>query len=159
MTEIKIKPFLHGPFSNWHKSNFEILGLKFNCMEQFMMFTKAGLFNDEETGGKILASNNPKEQKALGREVKNFDPIAWHINCRRIIKIGLEAKFTQNLDLLDALLETKDYLLVEGNKFDKIWGVGLDWEDPAIYDMSKWQGFNYLGFLLTDLREELCIRY
>lgn len=152
----KIYPFLSGPFSNWYPSNFQILNMEFNCMEQFMMFAKAGLFDDEETAKKIIESKDPKEQKALGRQIKNFDLITWHIECRRIVKAGLMAKFSQNKDLYERLAETKGYLLVEGNKNDKIWGVGLDYRDPLIYDMSNWQGFNYLGFLLTDIRQEIC---
>lgn len=42
-----------------------------------MMYNKAKLFDScNKTGivDKILASNDPREQKKLGRKVPNFDP-------------------------------------------------------------------------------------
>ena len=34
----------HSPFSQWHKSNFTIDDMTFNCAEQYMMYQKAGLW-------------------------------------------------------------------------------------------------------------------
>lgn len=69
-----------------------------------------------------------------------------------LIKVLKPHKFTQHKECKNELLSTKGYLLVEGNKNDVFWGVGLDVNDPAIYDMGNWKGFNYLGFILTDIR-------
>ena len=38
----------------------------------------------------------------------------------------LRAKFSQNEDLKQILLETGDRILVEGSPYDKIWGVKID---------------------------------
>jgi len=69
----KYKFFYGGVFSNWYPSEFTINGFTYNCMEQYMMHQKAVGFNDFETARKIMKTKSPKEQKALGREVKNFD--------------------------------------------------------------------------------------
>ena len=37
-------------------------------------------------------SDNPKEQKALGRGVANFDKDIWNIHCKKIVKDGNLAK-------------------------------------------------------------------
>ena len=41
---------------------------------------------------KILASKVPKEQKAFGRQVSNFDVDEWNSKCREIVRRGNMAK-------------------------------------------------------------------
>ncbi len=57
---------------------------------------------------------------------------------------ALKAKFTQNEDLKNILLETGDAILVEHTENDNYWGDGGDGN-----------GKNMLGKLLMELREEL----
>lgn len=45
---------LTSPFSNFHPARFEYKGLTFISNEQFMMYSKAKTFKDEETANKIL---------------------------------------------------------------------------------------------------------
>ncbi len=148
----KITPFYNGPFSNWHPSKFNIDNIEFNCNEQFMMFTKALFFKDEATAKLIMETTSPREQKKLGRQVRNFSKAKWDAAARHYIFIGCLNKFQQNEDLLAELEKTKDTLLVEASPTDYIWGVGLAKDDPNVYDKSKWQGTNWLGEILTDTR-------
>lgn len=37
----KIHPFYSGMFSQWHKSNFVVADVQYNCCEQYMMAEKA----------------------------------------------------------------------------------------------------------------------
>nr|WP_202801415.1 NADAR family protein [Pseudomonas luteola] len=53
-------------FSNWYRSDFVVKGIRFNCVEQFMMYCKAKLFADEATANKILEAGHPRDQKVLG---------------------------------------------------------------------------------------------
>lgn len=112
-------------FSNWFISEFEVKGVRFNCVEQFMMFAKAKLFRDESTAQQILAAPHPREQKALGRKVANYDDAVWCERRGRIVAHGCYAKFSQNPQLRDALLATAGTILVEASPYDRIWGVGL----------------------------------
>ena len=80
------------PFSQWHPARFEVDGVTYNCAEQYMMHQKAVLFGDEAMATKILKSDDPKEQKALGRKVSNFDQDKWKEECRKIVKAGNLAK-------------------------------------------------------------------
>lgn len=41
-------------FSNWHPCSFTFHEVKFNCVEQFMMYAKAMLFDDHVTAEAIL---------------------------------------------------------------------------------------------------------
>ena len=52
----------------------------------------AVLFKDDATAAKIMNSDSPKEQKALGRQVENYDGVVWKENCRNIVKNGNRAK-------------------------------------------------------------------
>lgn len=147
--------FSRDEFSQWHLQDFTVDGIVYNCAEQFMMAQKARLFGDKETEAKIMASTSPKEQKALGRLVANFDPEIWNANAKAIVFRGNYAKFTQNPDLLAKLAATDGTTLVEASPWDKIWGIGLDADDPRASDRSTWLGTNWLGETITDVREAL----
>ena len=129
----KIFNFSGGPFSQWALTPFTEFDEIFNTAEQFMMASKAKLFEDEETFKKIMKSENPSEQKMLGRSVKNFDEEKWNNVARDYVTLGNYNKFTQNADLLEMLLEKQDYTFVEVSKKDRIWG---SWEGD---------GYNWLG--------------
>jgi len=153
---MKFTFFWHGPFSQWDTSPFMALdGLMYNTAEQYMMAQKALLFQDEETFKKIMATTSPKEQKALGRIVKNFNPLVWDTMSTLIVYDGNLLKFSQNEKHREALMNTGDTILVEASPYDAIYGVGLAEDNPFIDDMSQWQGQNRLGFVLTKVRETL----
>ena len=142
-------------FSQWFPATFTIDNIIFNCTEQYMMYKKAQLFKDKEIMKQILKSTKPNEQKALGRKVKNFDETIWNQQARKIVYDGNYAKFTQNPELLNQLLNTKGFTLVEASPFDKIWGIGLSANDSRAKQRKLWKGTNWLGETLTLLRENL----
>lgn len=147
--------FLRGEFSQWHMQAFTIDGIVYNCCEQFMMAQKARLFGDTATEAEIMAAGTPKEQKALGRKVANFDADMWNAVARDIVYRGNYAKFTQNADLREKLLATIGTTMVEAASYDKIWGVGLDESDERIRSSSNWQGTNWLGEVLDKVRADI----
>lgn len=142
------------PFSNWYKCQFEVDGQKFSSSEQYMMYGKAMLFGDTEIAGQILKTQNVREQKALGRQVKGFIAEKWNENAQTIVKRGCREKFRQNPALLAELLATQGTALVEASPDDAIWGIGLAEDDPRARNRETWIGTNWLGELLTELREE-----
>jgi len=147
------------PFSNWHRSTFKYREVEFNCMEQFMMFCKAKLFQDHETAAKILATDDPRAHKRLGRQVVGYDDDIWSARRLGIVTAGCYAKFSQNAELRDLLLATGETLLVEASPFDDIWGVKLSADDPRILDPKQWRGQNLLGQALSTVRERLAREY
>ena len=38
---------------------------------------------------------------------------------------------------------------------DRIWGIGLAEDDERAWDESTWEGKNYLGYVITEVRDEL----
>lgn len=151
----EIRPFLKGFLSQWHPSNFTVKGIDFVCAEQFMMYRKACLFEDDIMAEKILIAAHPSDHKRLGQHVRGFSQLEWDSNKIDIVHSGNLAKFTQNNGLRKKLLATGDALLVEANPKDIIWGVGLAVDDPAISDPKNWRGPNLLGEVLMRVRTEL----
>ncbi|MEK6828787.1 MAG: NADAR family protein [Nanoarchaeota archaeon] len=151
----QFKFFWDGPFSQWHPSKFIIDGVEFNKCEQYMMYKKALMFGDFESAKKVMATSNPKEQKQIGREVKGFKDDVWIKYCRKIVYDANVAKFTQNPDLLKTLMDTGEAILVEASPYDKRWGIGLGAENPFAQDRSTWQGLNWLGEAITQVRKDI----
>lgn len=141
--------------SQWCKSTFRVDGVTYNCCEQFMMAEKARLFGDSETLSHILRTKSPREQKALGRRVANFDADAWTRACREIVHRGNLARFTQNPDLRQRLLDTGQKTIVEASPKDPIWGIGLAASDPRAHDPAQWLGTNWLGIALMQVRQNI----
>jgi ribA/ribD-fused uncharacterized protein len=82
------------------------------------------------------------------------DTTGFHRLTKTVVYQGSKAKFSQNSSLKKELLATKGYTLVESSPYDNIWGIGLKEGDPRTLDRSTWQGTNWLGEVLTNLREE-----
>lgn len=147
--------FWRGPLSQWAKSVFVIDGITYSCAEQWMMASKARLFNDQDTLNLIMQASSPKDQKALGRQVRNFDLDKWNAVARDVVYTGNMTKFSRNPELLSQLLETQGTTLVEASPYDTIWGIGLPEEDQRCKDRSTWLGLNWLGETLTKVRDDL----
>jgi ribA/ribD-fused uncharacterized protein len=145
--------FWSGPFSNWTKAPFFLDGVTYNCVEQYMMNKKALMFGDIEIAKEIMDTNNPREQKAWGRKVRNFKMDQWAAVARDIVFRGCLAKFTQNEDMYQHLIATKGTLLVEASPLDKVWGIGLDEKTASVTPIDDWKGSNWLGQCLTEVRE------
>lgn len=139
----------------WWKSDFELDGQKYICMEQFMMSSKAKLFGDEEINKEILRTSNPKTIKSLGRAVRNFDNDIWDRQKFTIVYYGNLLKFSQNKELKEYLLSTKNKILVEASPMDAIWGIKMSAENIDSNNPVKWRGQNLLGCALMQVRDEL----
>jgi len=147
--------FWSGIYSQWYSAPMMINGIKYNTCEQYMMHQKALLFGDEEVAIAILNEPNPREQKALGRKIRNFDDQIWKQNCMRIVYEANFAKFTQNPELKAALLSTRDRILVEASPKDFIWGIGMHYDDEGVDNPANWKGTNLLGQAITLVKQEL----
>lgn len=146
---------MNGYLSNWYLSDFNIDGIKYSSMEQYMMYQKAILFNDNKISNQILETSNVGKIKALGRSVKNYNDTIWNGIRQVIVYQGLLEKFHQNIELKNKLLDTNHNILAECAVQDRIWGIGLSMKDDARFDMNKWRGQNLLGFSLMYVRTQL----
>ena len=147
--------FWSGPFSQWHPCRFVVDGVTYNCAEQFMMAEKARLFRDVEAERRIMAATKPNEQKSAGRRVRGFSDELWLARAKDIVYRGNWAKFSQNPKLYSRLMATQETTLVEASPLDSLWGIGLAETDPNAQDRASWMGQNWLGEILTQVREDL----
>ena len=142
----------NGYLSNWYLSDFEIDGIKYTSMEQYMMYQKAICFQDTIIAERILQTDNVAEIKQLGRQVANYSEFVWNGIRQIVIYEGLLEKFRQNEDLRKMLKDTNDGILAECAVRDRIWGIGLSMTDPDRLSPEKWKGKNLLGFSLMLVR-------
>jgi len=149
--------FWGGEFSQWYTADMFIDGKKYNCCEQYMMAEKARTFSDQISLEKIMSSKDPREQKAIGRKVANFNADVWNAISRKVVYKANMAKFCQNYDCFEVLMETGNKTIVEASPYDKIWGIGLAEDDPRALDRSQWQGTNWLGEVIMKVRDTLSI--
>ncbi|KAL9594183.1 MAG: hypothetical protein Q9219_007168 [cf. Caloplaca sp. 3 TL-2023] len=116
----------HGYLSQWFEAPFNAPStegsaqpMNFRTTEQYMMYHKAILFKDLETGNQIMLADSPKKQKALGRKVKNFDGHTWNMHREKIVEEGNWNKFCNSKEgskLKGLLAGTGDRELVEVRK-------------------------------------------
>lgn len=142
-------------FSQWWKSDFWSVAHTYCCMEQFMMANKAELFGDEEIREQILQCCDPKQMKALGRKVRNFDETVWNEAKYSIVLNGNYLKFSQNHELRNFLLSTGESVIAEASPYDGIWGIKMGRADENVLNPLKWRGENLLGFALMEVRDEI----
>lgn len=143
--------------SNWNICKFvdPSSQLSFDNTEQAFMWYKADFFKDLETRKLLEAQMHPKDAKALGRIVKNYDDIAWSIVRYGFMVYVNYLKYSQNADLRQNLIDTNNLVLVEASTVDCVWGVGLAASDFLITDEKNWKGQNLLGKALMDVRQIL----
>jgi len=157
----------YGWASQWHPESFkgpsrlpeengaqgESEEVVYNTAETWMMYHKAMLFDAEDVAKKILLTSDPKETKALGRSISNFDDEIWQARRYDVVLAGSLAKYRSSKECRDNLLATGDKQLVEGSPFDRIWGIGYTAKN-AQANMHNW-GLNLLGQALMEVRETL----
>jgi ribA/ribD-fused uncharacterized protein len=138
--------------SQWWEAGFEVDGITYHTVEYWMMAEKARLFRDEKALANILASPTPAGAKEAGRLIQNFDPVIWDQHKVDIVIEGNRHKFTNHPALKTFLLDTGEQVLVEASPVDKVWGIGMAAEDPAVQNPLSWRGENLLGFCLMEVR-------
>lgn len=141
--------------SQWYDCKFMIDGITYLCAEHYMMAQKAKLFGDNEIFKEILDATEPSKMKALGRMVKGYNEELWDKHKFNIVFDGNLAKFSQNKELQEFLLSTGDDILVEASPYDKIWGIGMRYNEEGVTEPLSWKGLNLLGFALMQVRDLL----
>jgi len=148
--------FWGGIYSQWYKSTFTVEDVEYVTAEQYMMAMKAKTFEgNEDILEKIMSTSNAKRQKELGREVRNFNSEKWNEVSRKHVRDANIAKFSQNAKLKSELLKTGNKEMVEASPHDRIWGIGLHWDDDDVLDKSKWKGTNWLGEAIMEARDTI----
>lgn len=146
----------HAFLSNYFTRLFTWRGLEFKSGEQAFAYAKTyfaiqdlpkksnGTTEAEYFQDYILAAKTPGDAKKLGRQVK-IDAAEW--DKRKVVYMReiIHAKFSCNLDLVGALINTGASPLVEGNDWgDTTWGKCMIG--------GRVVGLNLLGTILMEER-------
>lgn len=138
-----------GPFEGEYRflSNFAPISLRydgttFSTSEHAYQAAKAR--NESKIYDQIAASSDPDEAKQLGRKASL--PNKWHEEKKYLMLEIVTAKFSQNPDSREKLLETGEKMLVELNTWgDTYWGAAIE----------TGEGLNMLGRILMHVRSSL----
>ena len=161
LTSLPIIGFYHeneeyGCFSNWYPAVFKYGRETYAHTEQYMMYQKVLMFRKYELADQIMKTTDPyKCKKIAGQRFPEYDDYLWEKTCYHIVKRGVYAKFKQTPEILRILLNTGNAILAECSERDKKWGIGIDISDEKRFDVTQWNGKNYLGRILMEVRDEL----
>jgi ribA/ribD-fused uncharacterized protein len=131
----------HGCFSNFSAHPFTLDGLVWPTSEHYFQAQK---FPGLEWAEEIRLAPNPMKAKRMGGSRAHPLRKDWERVKEDVMRLALEAKFTQHASLREVLLATGDQTLVEAAPRDYYWGCG-----------AKGTGRNRLGYLLMELRTKL----
>jgi len=131
------------------------LVIEIHDSETAIMLEKASLMGDKKIFEQLKISKYPSYSKKLGREVSNWNQKLWDENIENIALYVLTVKFTSFPQFKQLLVKTKNAILVEASPHDRIWGIGMKYNDSNIRNPDRWKGQNILGFTLMKVRENI----
>lgn len=132
---------VHRFLSNFYGCPIEFEGITYPSVEHAYVAAKT---EDERTRQIIAGIGTAREVKAYGRKLK-LRP-GWNEMRLQVMEDLVRQKFTVHPMLRQALIDTGDHELVEGNYWgDTFWGV----------DLRTGIGHNHLGRILMKVRSEL----
>ena len=124
--------------NNFHPSTIFVDGKSYRTVEHAYQACKASTSSEREI---IRCAAEPMEAKRLGKSV--ILPPDWEMKKVGLMKDLVRKKFENPL-LREMLRTTGDAELIHDNRFnDRFWGV------------SKGAGENWLGRILTEIRQEI----
>ena len=92
--------------------------------------------------------------KCLAKEIKNYSHDTWKKEAKVHCEEGIKAKFYQNNDLHDYLINTGNKKIVECCS-DKLWGNGVPLHEEDCLQPLKWSQQGLLGEILVDIRANI----
>lgn len=143
---------MKSPLSNFYPASFEIDDVKYSSSEQYYQANCAKSSGNFNLYNKIMKTTNPYKIKSLGRGIKDSAVTRW--DRKDVMFKGINAKFSQNPQLAEALLRTGESTIGEANRNDSFWGIGKSINDPTAFT-AKWNGQNRCGVILMGIREAL----
>lgn len=108
---------------------------------------------------RVLCCPEPSGQKAIGRSITTYDDVLWRAARVACVTAGTIARMSVDYRARKVLLDSGSRTLVEGSPHDRIWGVGLRYDNAAIRDPRNWRGENLLGISHQEARTVLEERF
>ena len=142
------------PFSNFHSASFHVGNTLYHRSEQYIQHMKSQLFKDSQTINSILASTTAYQCKQLSRDIVNYNRDTWLTRAKELCTPGIRAKFEQNRNLCQILINTGNLKLIESSK-DPDWGTGVPINDDRCLLQEHWANQGFLGEILESVRSYL----
>ena len=143
------------PLSNFNmKYPIQINGTTYSCNEQYIQSQKSDLFGDNRAKARIMASNDPREMKDIGRRIRGYVDSEWKAQTDEVIMECLRRKVYDHKAVQDYLLSTGDKIIGEATP-DRHFGIGLHIGDSRVLNYDEWQGRNLMGRSLMEIRREI----
>ena len=131
----------YGCFSNFSHHGFELDGKWWRTSEHYFQAQK---FYGTEYVEIIRLLDNPMKAAEMGRNRKLPLRENWEEVKDDVMRKAVYAKFSQNKELKNILLNTDSEYIVENTSNDYYWGCG-----------TNGSGKNMLGIILMETREKL----
>lgn len=144
------------PFSNFYTRDnlFSLAGVVYCSSEQYYHNQKALHGGMYAIAAEVMDTRDPVTIKHTGDKIP--DSAEWSEISSMVMETGVEAKFSQNQDLKNLLVETGTKHLQDCNKFDSVWGIGLSLvESSKRSDHSLVKGKNIMGKILSSVRDNI----
>lgn len=141
----------NSPLSNFYPAKFMLENKEFQHVEQYFQFKKAEMCGKPQVANSILLETCPLKCKLLGKQAQ-ANP-EWRQKQEDVMLEGCNAKFQQNLRLMDFLNGTGERTIVEARTDDKFWGAGIAAKDTKLVNPTSWPGKNKLGYILMKIRD------
>ena len=125
---------------------------RFNCNEQFIVYSKAMLFGDDRVASEVMKMSNPRMMKQLGNNIDNYNHREWQRKSVAIIAQCNETKFSMHQNAMDVLMSTGHKVIGEATA-GKEWGIGLSLNDDDCLQKHNWSGENKMGKILMKIRD------
>ena len=153
----RVNPFLIGAFQH--------LGIaspdrkrhafpRFNCVEQYIQYSKAVAATDDVTAARILKADAAAEQSRLGNSIATDVP-RWEELELKAMRKAIELKFIQNDTLKNILLNTRSKEIGAARGKDQKLGIGISIGRNDCLIRTNWTRENKMGSMLMALRDQL----
>lgn len=141
----------HSKLSNMFRCSVVIQNQCFSSTEQAYQWAKATKHNENKTAELIKKEADVYFVKKAGGRVKANE--AWDRMKLQLMEELVMAKFSQNSELREYLINTKDLLLHESTR-DTFWGCGSAMYAPDARN-NKTMGKDQMGKILMKVRKSL----
>ena len=141
------------PLSNFYPAKFTIRNETYISTEQYIQAQKAEYFKDKQSYDRIMCAINSLDCKNFARGIINFNRRKWETVAKDICRPGIQAKFMQNPDLLQILVEKTSNKRIMESANDRLWGTGVPLAREGCLDKEMWITPGILGELLMEVRE------
>ena len=137
--------------SHFYRSNFIYRKMPYSSVEQGLHHLHAIHENDRVIAAAIMSIHEARDIKSLAKDLPHSDE--WNLMEPDVLMDLNRAKFDQNPDLRNRLIDTAPHKLVEAT-VDSKWGGACPFASE-IYEQGQVPGQNIAGEQLTTLRDGL----